>query len=136
MSITVTENQTSVLVTQADGTTVTVNPPAVQTVTISAPGPQGATGPQGIQGPTGATGSTGPTGPTGPQGEPGADLTYTFTQSTPAATWTINHNLGEYLNVSVVDSAGTQVYGQIDYQDANTIVVTFVAAFSGKAYLS
>lgn len=66
----------------------------------------------------------------------GADLTYTWDQTTPASTWTINHGLGEYLNITVATSTGVQVEGDILYQDANTIVVQFSSAFSGKAYLS
>lgn len=64
------------------------------------------------------------------------DLTYTFEQTTPASTWTIAHGLGEYLNATVVTSSGVQVEGDVLFQDANSIVITFTDAFSGKAYLS
>ena len=64
------------------------------------------------------------------------DLNFTFTQGTPATTWTITHNLGKFPSVSVVDSADTQVYGDVEYIDDNSLRVTFSAAFGGKAYLN
>lgn len=82
----------------------------------------------------------GVSGPQGPQGEPGgigtAAIAYTHIQSTPSSTWTINHSLSFYPNVTVVDSAGSVVEGSVDYQSATVIVVNFSGAFSGKAYLS
>lgn len=64
------------------------------------------------------------------------DLAYSHTQGTANATWTINHNLDFYPNVTVLDSAGTIVEGEIAYTSRNQVVLTFSAAFSGKAYLS
>ena len=64
------------------------------------------------------------------------DLAYAHTQGTANATWTINHNLDFYPNVTVVDSGGTIVEGEISYTTRNQVVLTFSAAFSGKAYLS
>ena len=64
------------------------------------------------------------------------DLNFTFTQGTPATTWTITHNLGKFPSVSVVDTADTQVYGDVEYIDDNSLRVTFSAAFGGKAYLN
>ena len=131
MNVTVEELLSTVEIDDGKAT-VTVTPTTVS-VEVAADGPQG---PTGAQGPTGSTGPTGPQGPQGEQGPPGADLTYTHTQSTPSAAWTINHNLGEFLNISVVDSSGNQVEGAVTFQDANTIQIAFAGAFSGKAYLS
>jgi len=64
------------------------------------------------------------------------DLAYAHTQGTASATWTINHNLDFYPNVTILDSAGTIVEGEIAYTSRNQVVLTFSAAFSGKAYLS
>ena len=66
----------------------------------------------------------------------GGDLNFTFTQGTPATTWTITHNLGKFPSVSVVDTADTQVYGEVEYIDDNSLRITFSAAFGGKAYLN
>lgn len=64
------------------------------------------------------------------------DKTYVHNQIVASATWTITHNLGKYANVTIVDSAQTEVYGDKEYQDMNTVVMTFTAAFSGKAYVN
>lgn len=61
---------------------------------------------------------------------------YTFTQLTPATTWVITHNLGTlYPDVKVVDSADTQVFGDILFQNTNQLTITFSAGFSGKAII-
>ena len=61
---------------------------------------------------------------------------YVFTQGTPASVWTINHNLGKYPAINVVDETNTEVVGEVNYTNNNQIVVTFSAAFSGKAFLN
>lgn len=122
-----------------DGNTTVVVQPVAEAVVVTAPGPQGI---PGIQGPAGES-IVGPQGPAGesivgPKGDPGdvAVLTYTHNQDTASALWTIEHGKGFFLNVTVVDSAGTEVVGDVVFQDANTVVIQFAAPFSGKAYLS
>ncbi len=66
----------------------------------------------------------------------GGDKNYTFTQSTPASVWTINHKLDKFPSVTVMDSAGTKVFGDVEYIDENTCIVRFNYAFSGKATLN
>lgn len=80
--------------------------------------------------------SPGPQGTQGPQGPAGAAFQYVFNQPSPTSTWTINHNLNGYPNVTVVDSAGDVCYGNVQYVSSNQVVVVFSAAFSGSAYLS
>jgi hypothetical protein len=58
------------------------------------------------------------------------------TQGSASATWVITHNLGFYPNVTVQDSAGNIVEGEITYTNTNSLTVSFASAFSGKAYLS
>jgi hypothetical protein len=65
-----------------------------------------------------------------------AKLGYVFTQSTPATVWTINHDLNKYPSVSIVDSANDEVIGEVKYNSTSQIVLTFSAAFSGKAFLN
>jgi head-tail adaptor len=78
--------------------------------------------------------------PPGPQGPPGptgaAAQTFTFDQNTPAAAWTIVHNLGRFPAVTVVDSSEREVEGDVAYIDSNRLTVTFSAPFSGVAYLN
>lgn len=61
---------------------------------------------------------------------------YIHDQGTPATTWTITHNLNKYPAVTVVDTANTEVIGEVQYTNTNTLTVTFSSAFSGKAYLN
>jgi hypothetical protein len=63
-------------------------------------------------------------------------VSYTHTQGVASATWTINHNLHFQPNVTVQDSAGNIVEGEIAYNTLDSLVVTFSTAFSGEAYLS
>lgn len=84
----------------------------------------------------GARGATGPTGPTGPQGEPSGPVFYEHTQYVASDTWTIIHNLGYPPNVTVSDSAGTIVEGDLQYVDGTSVIIHFSAEFSGSAYLS
>lgn len=65
-----------------------------------------------------------------------ADKTFEFTQAVPSATWTIQHNLGKFPSVSVVDTGNTMVISQIDYIDNNNLTITNSAQFAGKAYLN
>lgn len=61
---------------------------------------------------------------------------YVFTQGTPASVWTIVHNLGKFPSINVVDESNDEVVGDVNYTNNNQIVVTFSAAFSGKAFLN
>tara|TARA_B110000495_G_scaffold189029_1_gene189756 strand:- start:179 stop:346 length:168 start_codon:yes stop_codon:yes gene_type:complete len=54
----------------------------------------------------------------------------------PSDVWTINHTLGKYPSVSVVDSANSIVTGEVTYLSKYKITVTFTSGFSGKAYLN
>lgn len=61
---------------------------------------------------------------------------HVHTQATVATTWTINHALGGYPSVSIVDSSKTVVVGEITYTSTSQVVVNFTSAFSGFAYLT
>jgi hypothetical protein len=63
-------------------------------------------------------------------------VAYTYVQNSPASSWRIVHNLNFYPNITVVDSGGSQVEGEVNYLDPNSLVLTFTSAFSGHAYLS
>lgn len=54
-----------------------------------------------------------------------------FSQTFNAATVTVNHNLGKYPAVSVIDSAGDEVEGVVDHVTMNTLTLSFSAPFSG-----
>ena len=65
-----------------------------------------------------------------------AGASYVHNQSTSASIWTISHNLGFFPSVTVVDSGGTTVIGDVSYITENQVSITFSAAFGGKAYFS
>lgn len=65
-----------------------------------------------------------------------SDLTYNHNQGTSSASWSINHSLGKFPSVMVVDTAGSVVTGTITYTDLNNITINFNSAFSGDAYLN
>jgi hypothetical protein len=108
---------------------VTMNPPAVTEVTFQQQ--QGISGRPGADGVQGRQGDPGIPGIPGPMG-----TTYTFTQASPSALWTIVHNLNRFPSVEVTDSSGRIVEGDEQYVDANTLTVAFSAPFSGEAYLN
>ena len=62
--------------------------------------------------------------------------TYIYEQDVAANIWEINHNMGKFPSVTVVDSAGSVVIGAIEYIDINNLKITFNGAFGGKAYLN
>ena len=62
--------------------------------------------------------------------------TYIHRQYDAASVWRIEHNLHCYPSVTVVDSADSKVTGDVDYIDQDTLTVSFVAPFSGSAYLN
>jgi hypothetical protein len=65
------------------------------------------------------------------------DKTFNFTQGSPSATWTIQHNLGKFPSATIVDTGDTSVLGgQIEYIDNNNLTITFGSAFAGKAFLN
>ena len=64
------------------------------------------------------------------------DLHFTYVQGVPSTSWNIQHNLGKFPSITVIDSAGTVVTGQYTYNDINNVTLTFSAPFAGTAYLN
>jgi hypothetical protein len=65
-----------------------------------------------------------------------ADARYIHEQIVPASTWAIQHNLGKYPSVTIVDSAGNVQIGDVEYVDTNNLTVSFTGSFGGRAYLN
>lgn len=61
---------------------------------------------------------------------------YVHDQIAASKQWFVNHNLGKHPSVTIVDSAGSVVMGDIEYVDNLNVTITFTAEFSGKAYLN
>lgn len=64
------------------------------------------------------------------------EKTFVHRQMSPSKEWEIEHNLFEYPSVSVVDSAGSVVIGDVTYISDSKLLIKFNAAFAGKAYLN
>jgi hypothetical protein len=62
--------------------------------------------------------------------------TFIYEQAIPATVWNINHNLGKFPSVTVIDTGNTVVTGQYTYTDNNNVTLNFSAGFAGKAYLN
>lgn len=61
------------------------------------------------------------------------DKSFYFVQNEALDTWVIVHNLNKYPAVSVIDSAGNEVVGEIIYNDANQCTLKFEGGFKGTA---
>lgn len=104
-------------------------------VTIDVIGEMGPRGLQGIQGETGDVGPIGPIGPVGPEGPAGTSSGfYRHSQVVASAQWNFVHDLNYPPSITVVDSAGTEFYGDITYIDDFTIQIDFAFPFAGYAY--
>lgn len=62
--------------------------------------------------------------------------TYIHEQGISSDTWTIEHNLNKFPSVTLVDTAGTQFQGRVEYIDENNCIVYMNGATKGKAYLN
>lgn len=59
-----------------------------------------------------------------------------YKQTVASDLWHIEHKLKKFPSVTVVDSAGTVVTGEVTYLDEGTLEVAFSGAFSGTVYLN
>lgn len=119
MTVRIIETPTTVTVTSDDGPAATVVLEET-VVTIAAPGPRGAKGDTGAQGPPGGS-------------------AYVHTQSSPSASWIINHNLGREVHVTLYDTVTPplrMVFSDVEHGSLNQTTVTFPAPVAGLAVLS
>lgn len=66
----------------------------------------------------------------------GDDAHFVFTQNLASSSWAIQHNLGKFPAVTVVDSSGHEVVGDVQHTDKNNLTIFFSAPFAGSAYLN
>ena len=57
-------------------------------------------------------------------------------QQVPSALWVITHSFDYKPDVTIIDSAGDMVFGDVTYPTPTTVNIAFSAAFSGEATLS
>lgn len=67
--------------------------------------------------------------------EPLDSKQYTHIQLVPSQVWNITHNLNTIPSVTVIDSSGQQVVGDIIHNSAHSTTIMFSAVFSGSARL-
>lgn len=65
----------------------------------------------------------------------GGSSRFEYQQTTPSTSWAITHSLNGYPLVSVTDSSGTQIFGDVTYPSSSEVVINFTAAFTGVASL-
>lgn len=65
-----------------------------------------------------------------------AQSRYIFNQAMPSSQWVITHNLNCYPSVTIVNTAGDTVLGNVKYIDSNTVRLDFAAPFSGNCYVN
>jgi hypothetical protein len=64
------------------------------------------------------------------------DLTFTYIREVPSAEWNIQHNLGKYVSVTIVDENNAEMVGAVNYIDENNVRIDFSVPVSGKAFLN
>jgi len=62
--------------------------------------------------------------------------TFIFREDQALTEWVIEHNMGKFPSVSVVNSNDILMHGNITYVNDNKLIINFSAGFSGKAYLN
>ena len=109
----VTVTQPLTQITVASQSDVTVQPVS-QTVQVNSPdGIIQVNGLQGLRGDLAAS--------------------YKHTQTTPASTWTINHNLGRTPSIQLLTVGSVEFFADITHTSLNQAVVTLATATAGIA---
>jgi hypothetical protein len=104
-------------------------------VTLDVVGQVGPRGIQGTQGDQGVVGPEGPVGPAGPEGPAGTSSGfYRHSQASPAIQWVFTHDLNYPPAITVVDSAGSEFFGDVTYIDDFNIQIDFAYPIAGFAY--
>lgn len=64
----------------------------------------------------------------------GSDSYFRHIQSVAASVWTVDHALDKFPSVTVVNSAGDEVIGDINHVSVNQCIISFSGSFSGEVY--
>jgi hypothetical protein len=70
------------------------------------------------------------------QSDPVNHVKYVHTQASISSTWVINHNLGFFPNVTVLDNSNRMLETYVQYNNVNTATIIMNSAASGKAFLT
>jgi len=70
----------------------------------------------------------------GMQGPPGEGaLPYIHTQSAPSSVWTIPHNRGYLVDITIYDANDEQIIGDIRHDNDQVATITFSEPITGRA---
>lgn len=64
------------------------------------------------------------------------DKNYVHPQPVASATWTVQHNLNKFPSVTSVNINNIEMYGEVVFNDLNSLTINFSAAFSGQAFIN
>ena len=64
------------------------------------------------------------------------DKNYKHTQIQSSRTWNIKHNLKKFPAVTIIDSGGNEVIGDVKHLSENELTISFSYEFSGSAILN
>ena len=59
-----------------------------------------------------------------------------YVRSVAAATWTVNHSLGRYPEVTVLDDLGRVVWADLSFPSTSQVIIEFATPQTGKAVLT
>lgn len=65
-----------------------------------------------------------------------SDLNFVYQQLSPSAVWDIRHTLNKLPTLTVTDSNGDEVEGDVQYVNPSQVILKFSGAFSGVAILN
>lgn len=77
--------------------------------------------------------AAGPQGPRGPAGAAGGEALIYDRNGVPAQIWSIFHDRGRYVDVTVLLDSGEEVSPDVNQPDMSNVVITFGVPTSGKA---
>lgn len=63
---------------------------------------------------------------------PSVQTDFVHVQTIASATWIVNHNLGMYVEPTIMDSGGTEMLGQVQHISLNQIIITFNSPQTGR----
>jgi hypothetical protein len=64
------------------------------------------------------------------------DKNYVHPQDQASAIWTVQHNLNKFPSVTSVNTNNIEMYGEVVFNDLNSLTINFSAAFSGRAFIN
>lgn len=66
----------------------------------------------------------------------GSDARFSYVQTVAATSWYVAHGLGKHPAVTVIDSSGHEVLGDVTHNSPNALTIEFSAPFAGSVYLN